>query len=208
MSNIAKNTENEILTAAETEFMTKGYDGAKTTSIAKSAGVTHAMLHYYFRTKENLFNKVFEQKLDIIIQSMLVSFSNTSLSLPERIKCGVENHFDTLVHNPDLPRFVVNELISKPERREMMKQKIGSIAGVVIANLQNEIDAEYKKGTIEKVKAIDLMIDIVSLNVFVFIVYPIIEIFTTELYAGRDQFFAARRKENVEVIMRRLMKNT
>ena len=44
-----KDTESEILKAAEQEFMLKGFDGAKTTSIAHAAGVTHAMLHYYFR---------------------------------------------------------------------------------------------------------------------------------------------------------------
>ncbi|MBQ2779515.1 MAG: helix-turn-helix transcriptional regulator, partial [Bacteroidaceae bacterium] len=41
--------EQQILAAAEQEFLTRGYDGARTTSIAQAAGVTHAMLHYYFR---------------------------------------------------------------------------------------------------------------------------------------------------------------
>lgn len=48
-------TEERILKAAETEFFTKGFDGARTTSIAERAGVTHAMLHYYFRSKALLF---------------------------------------------------------------------------------------------------------------------------------------------------------
>ena len=56
-----KDTESEILKAAEQEFMLKGFDGAKTTSIAHAAGVTHAMLHYYFRTKEQ-FSSVFLQR--------------------------------------------------------------------------------------------------------------------------------------------------
>ena len=53
--------ERLILEAAEDEFITKGYNGAKTTEIAKKAGVTHAMLHYYYRTTENLFQKVFRE---------------------------------------------------------------------------------------------------------------------------------------------------
>lgn len=48
-------TEARILQAAEHEFLTKGYAGARTTSIAEAAGVTHAMFHYYFRTKDKLF---------------------------------------------------------------------------------------------------------------------------------------------------------
>lgn len=55
-SNDKQTKEQEILKAAEQEFLTKGYDGARTTSIAQAAGVTHAMLHYYFRTKEQLFD--------------------------------------------------------------------------------------------------------------------------------------------------------
>ena len=50
--------EQQILAAAEQEFLTRGYDGARTTSIAQAAGVTHAMLHYYFRTKEQLFKRI------------------------------------------------------------------------------------------------------------------------------------------------------
>ena len=62
MKEETSNTEQSILKAAEKEFLKKGFSGSKTTEIAKEAGVTHAMLHYYFRTKENLFNKVFEEK--------------------------------------------------------------------------------------------------------------------------------------------------
>ena len=47
---IIQSKESQILEAAEKEFLTKGYNGARTTSIAKEAGVTHAMLHYYFRS--------------------------------------------------------------------------------------------------------------------------------------------------------------
>ena len=56
-----KDTESEILKAAEQEFMLKGFDGAKTTSIAHATGVTHAMLHYYFR-RRNSCSSVFLQK--------------------------------------------------------------------------------------------------------------------------------------------------
>lgn len=52
------NTEELILLSAEKEFLEKGYSGAKTTAIADAAGVTHAMLHYYFRTKDKLFEKM------------------------------------------------------------------------------------------------------------------------------------------------------
>ena len=57
----SQDTETRILEAAEKEFFEKGYAGARTTSIAEAAGVTHAMLHYYFRTKDNLFERIVSQ---------------------------------------------------------------------------------------------------------------------------------------------------
>ena len=71
MKEETSNTEQSILKAAEKEFLKKGFSGSKTTEIAKEAGVTHAMLHYYFRTKENLFNKVFEEKAKQLADTFL-----------------------------------------------------------------------------------------------------------------------------------------
>ena len=63
----ANSTEKAILQAAEKEFLTKGLASSKTTEIAKAAGVTHAMLHYYFRTKDNLFEQVFQEKVKVLV---------------------------------------------------------------------------------------------------------------------------------------------
>ena len=62
----SQDTETRILEAAEKEFFEKGYAGARTTSIAEAAGVTHAMLHYYFRTKDNLFERIVSEKINML----------------------------------------------------------------------------------------------------------------------------------------------
>lgn len=59
---VKTDTESRILQAAEEEFLLKGLEGARTTAIAERAGVTHAMLHYYFRTKNMLFERIIEEK--------------------------------------------------------------------------------------------------------------------------------------------------
>ena len=64
-----RNKEQEILEAAEREFIAKGFAGARTTSIAEAAGVTHAMLHYYFRTKEQLFERILDEKMRLMGES-------------------------------------------------------------------------------------------------------------------------------------------
>lgn len=201
-----KNKEQIILDAAEKEFMSKGFDGAKTMVIAAAANVTHAMLHYYFRTKENLFNKVMLAKMLLVKDSILTAFSREDLPLLQRIQNGIEAHFDILALNPDLPRFVMNELISKPAYLAHLKSMMQLISGGVYKNLQKDLKFEQAKGNIEKISIQDLMLDIISLNVFVFMAYPIIETFALEDGRSKEEFLAARKKENVEIIMRRLIK--
>lgn len=205
MKKEVENKEKLILQAAENEFMTKGFDGAKTTSIAKSAGVTHAMLHYYYRTKENLFKKVFEEKLTLIANSIVSSFTNPNLPLLERLKLGIQIHFDFLVQNPNLPRFIINELVSRPDRRQIFEQRIKNLSSIVIPSLQKELDDEATKGEIEKINAFDLILDIVSMNIFVFVAFPLLESFVI-LPNEKDKFLENRKQENVEMIMRRLKK--
>ncbi|MDR0394905.1 MAG: TetR/AcrR family transcriptional regulator [Tannerella sp.] len=198
--------EQAILEAAEQEFLDKGFEAAKTTKIALLAGVTHAMLHYYYRTKENLFDKVFEIKVGLLKDSLFHSFDKPDMPFLERIQCGLESHFDFIRNNPGLPRFVINELLFKPKRLELFEKKIRKVAGGVIAEISEEMEAEIRKGTINRIDPITLLIDIASLNVFVFIAMPLLRTFAMDSYDNEDAFLEARKKENVEIIMRRLKK--
>ena len=76
-----KSKEIAILEAAEQEFLEKGFEAAKTTKIASLAGVTHAMLHYYYRTKENLFDLVFDKKTRLLKESMFNAFDNPDIQI-------------------------------------------------------------------------------------------------------------------------------
>ena len=147
-----KDTESEILKAAEQEFMLKGFDGAKTTSIAHAAGVTHAMLHYYFRTKEQLFERILTEKVQLMSESVLAAFCQPGLPLLE------------------------------------------------------ELDELHAQGKVEWVDVRMLLLDIISLNVFPFIAYPIIEPILGDIAADRNRFFELRKAENIEMIMRRIKK--
>lgn len=201
-----KDTEGEILRAAEQEFMLKGFDGAKTASIARAAGVTHAMLHYYFRTKEQLFDRILTDKMSLMGRSVLTAFGDSRLPLLERLKEGISRHFDFLMENPDLPRFVVNEVFSRPERYEVMRESISRLANSLMQGIQCELDALAEQGEIVAIDVRVLMLDIISLNVFPFIAYPVIEPVFGSLAADRQQFFEMRKAENIEVIMCRIKK--
>lgn len=201
-----KDTEGEILRAAEQEFMLKGFDGAKTASIARAAGVTHAMLHYYFRTKEQLFDRILTDKMSLMGRSVLTAFGNSQLPLLERLKDGILRHFDFLMENPDLPRFIVNEVFSRPERYDIMRGSISRLADSLMQSVQKELDESAARGEIVVMDVRMLMLDIICLNVFPFIAYPVIEPIFGSIAADRSQFFEIRKAENIEVIMRRIKK--
>lgn len=198
--------EQQILAAAEQEFLTRGYDGARTTSIAQVAGVTHAMLHYYFRTKEQLFERIVDEKFETMSHSMFAIMGDPSLPIVERIKGGIEAHFDFVAQNPLLPRFVINEIISRPERYDVLYKRVGAIIDNVYRGLQSEINRSAERGEIERVDIKMLFISIMSLNIFTFLAYPFMEPLMGELMVNRERFLAERKAENIETILRRIKK--
>lgn len=199
-----QNKEQLILEAAEQEFLAKGYDGARTTSIAQAAGVTHAMLHYYFRTKEQLFERIVDEKFRLMAQSMLAAFGNPNQSVVERIIGGIELHFNYVAQNPQLPLFVINEIISRPERYDILYSRMRGIVDTLYANLQRDIDIAAGHGEMERIDARMLFISIMSLNIFTFIAYPFMEPIMGELMRDRSAFLEARKAENVRTIMCRI----
>ncbi|MCI7139587.1 TetR/AcrR family transcriptional regulator [Alistipes sp.] len=201
------NKEQAILQAAEREFLTKGYAGARTTSIAEAAGVTHAMLHYYFRTKEHIFERILDEKMHLMGESVLAAFGDPGLPLLERLRNGIERHFDFVAANPDLPRFIVNEVFARPDRYELMRQSIERLTTVMFSEVQQALDESAARGITEPMDARMLLLDIISLNIFPFIAYPILEPVLGDLTADREAFFRCRRQETIEAIMRRLQKH-
>ena len=198
--------EQQILAAAEQEFLARGYDGAHTTSIAQAAGVTHAMLHYYFRTKEQLFERIVDEKFETMSHSMFAIMGDPSLPIVERIKGGIEAHFDFVAQNPLLPRFVINEIISRPERYDVLYKRVGAIIDNVYRGLQSEINRSAERGEIERVDIKMLFISIMSLNIFTFLAYPFMEPLMGELMVNRERFLAERKAEKIETILRRIKK--
>lgn len=199
-----QDTESRILQAAENEFFEKGYAGARTASIAEAAGVTHAMLHYYFRTKDKLFERIVSEKISMLADILLSAIGDANLPLEERIRQGIGRHFDFISVNRDLPRFIVNEVLSRSEQIDTMKGNIQNIVNELLDNLQQEIDEYAAKGFCRQVDARMLLIDIVSLNVFPFMAAPIVYGAIGDSYGDYDEFLAIRKKENVETILNKL----
>lgn len=195
------NTEQLILDAAEDEFLENGYSRTKTTAIAKKAGVTHAMLHYYFRTKENLFQVVFLKKVQLAASSFEVVFKE-SHSLESTIRQFVECHFEFISKDPRLINFVYNEVIRNKENRELLFKTLIPRLEVVIGHVEAFVEREVAKGTMRSVKPIDLLLNSAYLNIATFMIYPIAK----EYMAGMptelmDAMLAERKESNVQFIL-------
>ena len=200
----SRDTETRILQAAEKEFLEKGYAGARTVSIAEAAGVTHAMLHYYYRTKDNLFEKIVSDKMHMLGNIILSAIGDEDLPLEERVRQGVERHFDFLFANRDLPRFIINELYAQPGHSGVLKTSVREMVNHVLNNLQRQIDENAAGGKCLQIDARMLLMDIVSLNVFPFVAAPIISGAMVDFQENYDDFLVARKRENVETILRKL----
>lgn len=199
-----QSTEERILEAAVQEFMTKGYAGARTTAIAEAAGVTHAMLHYYFRTKDKLLDRIIESKIGTLRDIMLASLGDPTIPLFDKIKSTIENHQDFIAANPELPRFMINEVLSRPDRMPKVIERLKHHTPLVVQSLQRQIDEYADRGLCRRVDAGMLMLDIVSLNIFPFSAKPMVNALLGGMMENSQAFVEARKKENVEIIMRKL----
>lgn len=200
-----KETNNErlILEAAEAEFLEKGYGKARTTEIAKRAGLSHAMLHYYFRTKDNLFEVIFQKKAESMSEVMLFTFRQ-DLPFLDKIKKGIEDHFDLIALNGMLPNFIFSEILYDNNLKELLVNIIKEKAGLLLTGLKKEIDNEVKKGAIRYIEPYDLIFSIVSLNVFVFISKPVVSGVMNFDDNQLSEFLEHRKQINVEIILNRL----
>lgn len=198
-------TDQLILKAAEEVFLRDGFAAATTSAIAKTAGVTHAMLHYYFNTKENLFKHIFQQKVAELIASLQDAFGNGDLPFVERIVSGAQRHFDFLKENPRLPAFVMRDILGHPLRSKMIGSYIKQFYSSTVSDMQQQADELAERGEIAKVKITDLFLDIASLNVFAFLIKPTAETLE-ELYGTTPGGFLAQRKQEIAEMLRRRLK--
>ena len=203
--NTPLDTEWAILKAAEKEFLAKGFAGARTTSIAEAAGVTHAMLHYYFRTKAKLFDRVLGEKIRLLKESLFTSFDYADASLEEIIRNIVERHLEFIAANPELPRFLIEEIYSDPERSNVFLQQIERYAPLILQAMQKKINDEAAEGRCRMVDARMLLLDIASLNIFSYVAAPVAKVALGGLVADANAFLALRKRENYDTIMRKLM---
>jgi AcrR family transcriptional regulator len=109
-----QSTEEKIKQSAEKVFMEKGFFGARTRDIADEAGINLALLNYYFRSKENLFKIIMEEKLKQFFGFVIDVLRDPNIPLQNKVKVLVNKYTDMLIKLPELPIFVLGELKRNP----------------------------------------------------------------------------------------------
>ena len=164
-----KTTEEKIKLAAGKVFMEKGFAGARTRDIAQEAGINLALLNYYFRSKENLFEIVMLDKLKSFFDVIINIVIDTGSTYEEKLPKLVEKYTDLLMKEPNLPFFLLHELPQNPnffDEKLHIKDKINLQS---FAFFQSTLKLEKKED------ALQLLITFLGMMIFPFIVRPAIQ---------------------------------
>lgn len=190
-------TEREILEAARKVFQKKGFAGARMDDIAKAAGANKALLHYYFRSKQKLFEKVFEEALGQFFEKV-VNILEGDLPLDVKIYRVVDMYSGMLIHNKHLPFFILGEI---RENTGLLVRIVKGMQTKAIHKLNTQLQEEYEKGNIRQIPVQQFFLNLISLTVFPFVARPLfMEMFELE-EKDFDQMINERRKQVPRMII-------
>ncbi len=188
-----KTTEEKIYEAARRIFILKGMDGARMQEIADEAGINKALLHYYFRSKENLFKAVFKDTFTKFFKKIgVIILSDTPTK--EKLNEFINNFIDLIQANPYVPQFIINEINRNPHGLKALMFESG-------IEPQKIIELFTKEKELGKASGIDprhIIISLLGMLIFPFISKPLLQI----VYFNDDQEaynqFLNERKEIVK----------
>lgn len=191
-------TEDKILLAASKVFTEKGFSGTRTRDIAEEAGINLALLNYYFRTKEKLFEQVMKVKIVLLFGQIIPIVTNEKTSLEEKIDLASEKYFDILSKNPNLPIFVLSEI----------QKKTSDVKSIL--PFEKVLNNSFlMKQIIEKqpnINPFHFLLNFLSMTVFPFLGKPILTTFDL-MNEAEFQTFVEERKTMVPMWIKMMLNN-
>jgi AcrR family transcriptional regulator len=203
MSENDKLTEDRIFESATLVFEEKGMAGARMQDIANRAGINKSLLHYYFRTKEHLFEAVFT----MLAKKMFMKFApifEEDLTLEEKIRFFFREHIAFLQQNPKLPGFILNEINHNPQRIKKLMKNI-DIRNLWSTILEHHKDELYKYNITEE-NIPQIMTTIASLSVFPFAARGIFEAVFNNIGVDFDKYIEERKEFAAEFVIKAITK--
>ena len=166
-------TEEKIKNAARTVFHKKGFAAARTRDIAEEAGINLALLNYYFRSKEKLFNIVMLETFQSFFASVSDVFNQSDTSFEEKTEQFASGYIDLLFSEPEIPLFIMSEIRNNPE--DLIKN-----TDIKQAVFQSVFARQYKilvqEGKIKEPDFIQFMMNLMGLIVFPFVAAPLLKL--------------------------------
>ncbi len=187
------NSEKLILNAAKEVFLEKGFDGARMQEIADRAGINKALLHYYFRSKDNLFDAIFKDAFEQFLPR-IAGIMTTDKPFFEKLEFFIDTYLNMLSENPHLPVFVMHEINRSPE----VLINIIRDSGFNPEALRSMIKKEVKAGTINPVDPVHLIVNIIGMCLFPYMGKPILQGFIFKNNAEDYQKFLTERKKEIK----------
>jgi len=189
---LSSDTEQKILDAARIVFIRKGMEGARMQEISDQAGINKALLHYYFRSKENLFERVFTEALGKTLPSIgLIMISDKPFW--DKIEFFIENYLTLILENPFIPNFIVQEINRDPKNLIGIMRK----SNVDFTKIIDVINQDIRKANLRPISAENFIINLIGLCVFPFVAAPML---TAILFNGDKEKFDLMLAERKTVV--------
>jgi TetR/AcrR family transcriptional regulator len=188
---LEKKTEEKILEAALTIFQKNGLQGARMQEIAELAGINKALLHYYFRSKEKLFDKVLRITI-ANFQPQIMNIMNSDYSLEDKIIEFADKYISMAMANPFVPLFIINQLIQNPS---YITTLFDTGVEFNLKTLERQIEMEVIKGNIKKINVANFICNLFSLCAFPFVAKPLIKLITNMEEEQYNDFLEKRKKQ-------------
>ncbi len=165
-------TEEKIKNSARAVFHKKGFAAARTRDIAQEAGINLALLNYYFRSKEKLFNIVMLEAFQSFFSSISIVFNDADSTLDEKIKKFAADYIDLLFQEPEIPLFIMSEIRNNPEE---LLQKIDLKSVVFGSVFFEQYNGAIRLGKIKDHHFLHFMMNFMGLIAFPFIAKPLLK---------------------------------
>ncbi len=186
-------TEEKIYDAARRIFILKGMEGARMQEIADEAGMNKALLHYYFRSKENLFKAVFKDIFSKFF-SRVRGTLNSNITAKEKLMVFIDNYIDLIAANPYVPQFIINEINRDPKMLKSMMLESGAEPQMVLSMFLNEVQSNISS----KIDPRHIVVSLLGMLIFPFAGRPLLQM----IYFNNDvevyDRFLMERKEIVK----------
>ena len=192
-----KNTESKILEAAKAVFIEKGKDGSTMQAIADKAKINKALLHYYFRSKDKLFNVVVEETMHHFLPQIEETFLSEA-NFFDKIRKVVSDYITLLSENPFIPAFIMHEINRNPDGLFNILMKSGIKIDLIFTTIQKEL----LNKTINIVSPQHFFINLLSLCIFPIAARPLMQraLFFNDKEAY-EQFIEERKTLTAEFII-------